>query len=283
MLSETKSRFVGKKIIYIIICLLFFTQQFLSQEKDSLIQLYSGLGDTLDRFDRDYFELLQNIEGFKSATFYIRDNKYLVSNVVFIDNGNLYDTISIQNISALQEARSKIGQSLLENETKYNSPREVIISTRNGKTFSGNLDMFSKDNLYLSSIQDFQTGESTDQNFLIPVFEIDTITFVGESNVLSSMGWGALIGFALGVTIGFVSGSDSGESLSFPAPAKAGLAGGGLGLIGGIIGLIFGLTSSADDEVFRVESQSDVLKLKDYAKYHLRYDEAIEQEYEISK
>ena len=75
--NSGKSRYAGKKIIYVFLILLFFASKHLPQEKDSLIQLYPGLGDTLDHFDRNYFELLQNIEGFKCATFYLRNDKHL--------------------------------------------------------------------------------------------------------------------------------------------------------------------------------------------------------------
>lgn len=76
-----------KNLIFVLIVVILLSVQVNSQEQDSLIQLYPGLGDTLEFFDREYFQLFQNIEGFEYAVFYIRDNKELVSKVTRIENG----------------------------------------------------------------------------------------------------------------------------------------------------------------------------------------------------
>ena len=61
-----------KILIYKLLTFVLFISSAYSQQKDSLIQLYPGLGDTLELFNRDYFELFQNIDGFEYATFYIK-------------------------------------------------------------------------------------------------------------------------------------------------------------------------------------------------------------------
>ena len=51
------------------------------------------------------------------------------------------------------------------------------------------------------------------------------------------------------------------------------------GFIGGIVGLIVGLVSSTDDELIQYNSQEELFKLNDYAKYYFIYDEVIENKY----
>lgn len=267
------------KIIYYLLITIFVSSISFSQETDSLIQLYPGFGDTLDRFDRDYFGLLQNIDGFEHATFYIRNDKYLISKITFTYYGILRDTTAIQNIGVLHSEQLKIKQLLLKCGKQDYTPREVIISTKNGKTYSGKLDMFSKDNVYLSSMQNLQAGESIEQDLIIPVSKLDTITFEGESEVFSSVGWGVLAGIVLGGLIGLASGDDEGGFVNFTKEEKAVGAGGFLGLLGGLIGLIFGLTSSSDDEIIQINSQVDMIKLKGYAKYRLKYEKPYPKQY----
>jgi hypothetical protein len=60
-IRETRIKVVNSTILNIIL----FMSVLFSQEKDSLIQLYSGLGDTVDQFVSSYFEIFQNIEGYQ--------------------------------------------------------------------------------------------------------------------------------------------------------------------------------------------------------------------------
>ena len=262
-----------KKIIYMLLTFVLFISSAYSQEKDSLIQLYPGLGDTLYLFDRDYFDLFQNIDGFEYATFYIRNDKYLISKVAFTNNEILYDTTAIQNIGVLQSERSKIEQSLLENDKQDYSPREVIISTKNGKTYSGKLDMFSKDNLYLSSTQDLQSGEDAKAKLSIRVSKLDSIIFIGESDVLYSTAMGTLAGATFGGVLALAASGDELMQGIFL------IAGAFFALIGGASGLLIGLSNSEDDIVIRIDNQIDLLKLKNYAKYYFRNDKTLEEKY----
>ena len=111
-----------KGIKYLFLFLLLNSSNISSQERDSLIQLYPGLGDTVDSFNASYFELFQNIEGFEHAVFYIRDNKRLVSKVTYSENGKTNDTTFIQLLSALDNARKKI-------EKEFNS-RLMALQTK---------------------------------------------------------------------------------------------------------------------------------------------------------
>lgn len=263
-----------KKIKYLVITLILFAaSQNYSQERDSLIQLYPGIGDTLDQFDREYFELFQNIDGFEYATFYIRNDKYLISKIAFTNNEILYDTTAIQNIEVLHADRLKIEQSLVENDKQDYTPREVIILNKNGNTYSGKLDMFNKDNVYLSSTKNLHKEASTELNSLIPVTKLEKITFESESNVLTSVGWGALVGAALGGIMALASGGDELAQGLFL------IAGAVFAVVGAGIGYFIGMSDSEDDVVIRINNQIDLLKLKGYAKYRLKYEKSYPKQY----
>jgi hypothetical protein len=245
----------------------------LCQERDSLIQLYPGIGDTIDVFEREYFGLFPNIDEFEQAQLYIRDNSSLVSKITYAAEGILKDTVSVQQLSALNGVRLSIKKIEMENDEKLETLHEVTILTKDGKTYDAKLVMFNKYYLYLLS------GESSGSGFMIPLSNINNVVLLGESEAVYSMGVGALLGGVIGAIIGFISGDDESGFLQFTAGEKA--IGFGLifGIVGGIIGLSSGLGSSTDDETIQINSQHDVIKLRDYAKYYFIYDEEVENSY----
>lgn len=267
-----------KNLIIIFITVILQSIQVSSQEQDSLIQLYPGLGDTLEFFDREYFQLFQNIEGFEYAVFYIRDNKELVSKVTRIENGIRADTSFVLPLSALIRMRSRMDLLDIENHKKVESPREVIITVKNEHKYKGKLMMFSKDYLYLFT-EDNGVNSTKNNSYKIKIADVDSIIILGESKVLSSMGLGALTGLVIGGVIGLASGDDSEGFLRFSAGEKAIGLGGFFGFIGGIVGLISGLLSSTDDELIQYNIQKELFRLNDYAEYYFIYDEVIENKY----
>ena len=244
-----------------------------AQVRDSLIQLYPGIGDTIFSFDREYFELFQKIDGFEYAVFYIRDNEKLVSKVTFNFEGKIKDTVSTYGLSSLQNIRSKIRKIDEENNKKLKSPREVIVFTKDNNQYKGLLEMFSKENLYLIS------SEQSDYKYKIPISKVDSIIIPGESKVASSIGWGALIGFVVGGLLGIVGGDDEEGFIKFTAEEKALGGGAFLGLVGAIIGLIVGLSSSESDQEIQIEKDSDILGLNSFVYYYFIYNETREKKY----
>jgi hypothetical protein len=241
------------------------------QTRDSLIQLYPGIGDTIYSFDREYFELFQNVDGFEYAVFYIRDKNELVSKVTFNFEGILKDTVSTYGLQALENVRSTIRKIDGENNKKLDSPREVIIFTKDENQYKGLLEMFSKKNLYLIS------SEQTDYRYKIPISNVDRIFLTGESNVLASVGIGALIGIAVGAVIGYVA-SDEGDYFGGKG-GGATISGAFFGLVGAIIGLIAGFADSESDQEIKIEKDSDILELKRIAYYYFIYNETREMKY----
>jgi small nuclear ribonucleoprotein (snRNP)-like protein len=266
-----------KNFFYFFISIAVLTSTLLPQRKDSLIQLYPGIGDTLQTFDRNYFELFQNISGFESATFYIRYQDRLVSKIKYIKDNSFYDTTAIQSLAVLQSIRKQIENTLLKNDSVTYSQQETIVSTKDGKEYEGNLDMFSKTNLYLSEVEALQSEKDLNMNVSIPVNEVNTIILIGSSNVLYSTAVGVLAGGTFGAIIGFASGDEEGGFVNFQKEEKAFGLGVTFGLIGGTVGFMIG--ESEDDVVIKIDSKNDLLKLKDNAKYYFQYDKSIEEKY----
>ena len=141
------------KKYFLTICLLFNVSFFslLAQERDSLIQLYSGMEDTICYVDRAYFGLYNQIEGYEYAMVFIRNNEELISRVTFSENGILKDTVLINDLSILENTRSKIEQIEKEYDKKIELLHDVKVTTNDDKTYEGVLDGFSKNHLYLFS------------------------------------------------------------------------------------------------------------------------------------
>ena len=81
-----------KITIYILLIIVSCSQFLRSQQRDSLIQLYSGIGDTIDFIDREIFDLYPDIEGYKYAQLFNRDDEFLVSKIVYSNNTIRNDT-----------------------------------------------------------------------------------------------------------------------------------------------------------------------------------------------
>lgn len=241
-----------------------------AQTRDSLIQLYPGIGDTIYLIDREYFELFQNVDGFEYAVFYIRDNKELISKVTSKLERVNKDTLFIQNISVLENVRLKIKKIDGENNKKLESPREVIVFAKDENQYKGLLEMFSKENLYLIS------AEQSDYRYKIPISNVERIVLPGESNVLSTLGIGALIGAGVGALIGLAASDDGGFITKEGQVAAGGIF---FGLIGAIIGLVSGLVSSESDLEIHIKKDSDILMLKNIAYYYFIYNETREKKY----
>ena len=139
--------------------------------------------------------------------------------------------------------------------------------------------MFSKKNLYLSNAQDLQSEEENKLKLSIPVSQLDSILYIGESDVLYSTAVGTIAGAAFGALIGYAMGDDEAGFFSLSKEEKAFGLGLTLGVVGGLSGLLVGLSNSEDDINIKINDQLDLLKLKDYANDNFNYDDSAEQDY----
>jgi hypothetical protein len=267
------------KIFYLLLAVTFVSLPLHPQEKDSLIQLYPGLGNTIDLFDREFFNLYSNIEGFQEASLYIRNNNKLISRLKLKISNEIIDTTFIQPLAILDKVRLNIAKLDNENNKKLGIETDAIVSLKDERLIKGRLSMFSKSNLYLISENEDENKILQSDALKIRLSNVNQINVLGQTRTWSYAGWGALIGLAFGGLVFLTSKEDNSTS-----PGIGGFGTRGLELIsgpilGGLVGLIIGSGSSTDDEIIQIESQYDFLKLKDYAKYYFRYDESVEQEY----
>jgi len=256
-----------KKIIYALLTFILFSSFAYAQERDSLIQLYPGLRDTLDLFDRDYFELFQNIDGYEYAVFYIRNDEDLISKVTYYDDGLLRDTVFVQRVSALLGARSRIQEIEKENQSKLEMETEAIVILKDERIIKGRLRMFSKKYIYIISENENETGGHALDYLEVPLVKIDQIKILGSSKTWSYMAYGVAIGLLL-FPINYLVGGWAYITAWILNP-----------ITDGIIGLIVGASSSRYEDVYIIETQPDILKIKDYAKYYFQYDESVEKNY----
>ncbi len=86
-----------KKIIYKLLTFVLFVSSAYPQQKDSLIQLYPGLGDTLEFFDCDSFNCFKN-RWISICILIIRDEQ------LFQDYNCIFqkDTIFIQSLTIVK-------------------------------------------------------------------------------------------------------------------------------------------------------------------------------------
>jgi hypothetical protein len=262
------------KLFYLLFTIILLSVTTQAQERDSLIHLYEGIGDTIYSFEREYLRLFPQIKGFEYATFYIRNDDELVSRITFQTDNELKDTIFIQDMAVLDKLRLDIKKFDTENRKKRDSPKNVIVYTKEEKQYAGLLEMFSKKDLYLLSI------EQNNYRFKIPLVDVEKIVIPAESKVLSSIGWGALVGVVVGALIGFASGDDEGDMIEFSAGQKALGAGAALGLLGALVGLFVGLGASEDEHQIEFNDESDIIKLMDIAYYNFIYNKSLESVYD---
>ena len=263
----------------LLLSLTLFTSVILSQERDSLIQLYPGIGDTIDLFDREFFNLYSDIDGYQKASLFIRDNSKLVSRLQLDISSELVDTAFIQPLSILKKVRTEISKIDKENDNRLKIEADVLISLNDSRSISGRLSMYSKNYLYLISENEVAINFPQSNTLKIPVSNVNQINMLGKNKTWSYAGWGALIGLVVGGISYFSTNENNSTNTS--------IDGGGFNdaeiitapIFGGLIGLIIGGASSTNDEVYRIDSEYDLLKLKDYAKYYFQYDESVEKIY----
>lgn len=254
------------------------------QESDSLIQLYPGMEDTISFVNRTYFGLYNQFSGFQSATIYLNDSEDLISKITYEKNGILKDTIIISDKSVLESTRQKMAALLQEYDKKFVEPDDAVVRTYLGGKYSGKLEAFSKDYLYLRSNRNFFSGEEKEFYFKIPASNVDEVVIIGKAEYLSPVLWGAGIGFISGFLfpLGFAASVDEVTQEEIEPEFDFGTSL-GLGvlfaLIGAAVGWGIGWLSADDDELIRFKTDQSVIRLKEYARYHFRTDKPFDEYY----
>ena len=256
-----------------------------AQVPDSLIQLYPGMDDTITYVDRTYFGLYNQISGFQSAVVYIKDGEELISKIRYEENGELKDTILINDLSVLESTREKIELLLQEYDQELKEPYEVELRTYNGSKYMGILEGFSKKYLYLKSDKNFLAGESGGFKYKISAVDVDEIVIKGKSDYLTPILWGSGIGFLTGflAPIGF--GGLVSESLDEEYKPEIKITSEWVAfafvfaMLGAAIGAGIGWLSANNDETIRFKTDQSVIRLKEYARYHFKQDKPFDEYY----
>ena len=239
-----------------------------AQQADSLIELVPGIGKRIGIVDKEYYGLFPRFKSFEKAELFIRDHKQLISKISYFELNQIKDTTLIQSIFVLDSLRSQINQIQEEYDNKFTSPVEVKVVTVSGDKYEGKLEMFSKRYLYLFSDKSIVTGGTSHLRVKIPVSDIEAVVVPGQSNVLLGIGIGALVGAVVGLAIGLSSAKDEKACIfTIKKEHQAICLSAFTGVIGSLAGLLFGVVSSSDDEVLGISRISDIIKLKEYAKY----------------
>jgi len=265
-----------KKILIILIILSLFTLEFKSQVRDSLIQLYSGIGDTIDYVDREIFELYQNIDGYEYAQLYSRDKNILVSKIVCTSNSLSYDTLLIQDITNLSDMRSKLSLFIVENDKRFDSPPEVFIFTSSGNSYEGKLDMFSKQFFFLTSNTNYVSEKNSSFKFKTPIANVDSVMIGMKKNMLPYVGGGAFLGFLSGFLIGTATFEDD---MGADKEVKWAVSGAIGALVGTFLGWLIGESVPNDYQTIQLYNRDSIIKLKDFAAYDFQYNKSSKEKY----
>ena len=266
-----------KKIIFILLTTILLGSQLQSQQRDSLIQLYSGIGDTIDYVDREIFELYPNIDGYEYAQLYSRDKKFLVSKIICSNTAMPYDTVLIENITRLSDMRGKLSLFIVENDKRFNSPPEAFISTASGNSYEGKLDMFGKRFLFLTSNTNYVSGENPSFKFKTPIAKVDSVMIGMKKNMFPYVGGGALLGLLSGFLIGTATFEDD---MGADKEVKWAVSGAIGALVGTLLGWLIGESIPNDYLTIRFNTPDDVIKLKGYAAYDFQYNKSSKEEYD---
>jgi len=264
------------RIIYILISSVILTSSILPQERDSLIQLYSGIGDTIDFIDREIFGLYPDVNGYKYVQLFKRDGEFLVSKITYLDDGILRDTLIIEDYYQLYFLRQNVTKILMGNDKKLNSPLDASVFTNTGAQYDGRFEMFSKRYLYLNSDFNYLKDNSSAFDYKTPFLIVDSIQIAVKSNDGPYVEYGALGGFALGLIAGIATFNDD---MGADKEIKWVVTGGIGAIVGGLLGWLIGESLPPDIVNIRFNTPYDVTKLKDYSAYYFQYNKTLEEKY----
>lgn len=245
-----------------------------SQEADSLIQLYSGLGDTLKFFDRRYLGLFPEIEGFNYAVFYVRNNDSLVTKIYTSENDSIKENVKASNLKKLDSLHSIIRQIDLMNTQLKNEINEFSLITKESNEIVGYLEMFDENYLYVIA-ENVSADHPAIDRYRIPVSHISEITLKGTSNLLTGICIGGAVGSAIGAVVMAAIDEDEQKQnvdpwescMDIDDEVNAAAACVTIALGGFLVGTIVGISTSTDDNTIYFDSKFDVLKLKHRCAY----------------
>jgi len=276
---------------YILITQLLFSAFVLPQGVDSLIQIYPGIGDTVDSFTSNYIGLFPEIEDFNYAVFYVRNNESLITKIYTSPSDSSNEIILIRKLSSIDSLQYIIRQIDLINAELLNERRDFSLFTNDENYIEGEIEMFDENYIYVIA-EGVRADHLSRMKYRIPVKDISEINLEGSSNVLLGMCIGGAAGAVIGLVVAnsiknsaetneanSVSNAASNCSSEFGASMAAGAAFAAITLGGFLVGTLIGVTTSEDDEVFNFYNEKDVLKLTGRVAFVLKKESGIKENY----
>ena len=231
----------------------------LAQESEKVFIVSPLIGDTLSLEERDYYNLLPTINGFKFAIFYLDADSLLDVRVSYKTRNGIRDTL-INNYKSLANMRIYLFKVDIE------MARKVTVYLENKTNIVGGFLAINHD-LVLIYSEECEEG-TVNSNCLKKINNTEIKKFVipGESNIGESVIWCTIIGMAVGSVTGVVINESTNGWEEFNASSA--LAGGLVGsCIGLLTGLIYGSVTSEPDIVIQPFSANNIKGLSQYSVY----------------
>jgi hypothetical protein len=245
-----------------------------SQEQDSLIEIYPGIGYSMDLDEMNETGLLnlKRFSTFVDAKYFIRDDSLLIVKVAYLDESSkTKDSVLLFNKSIVGNIRASIHQIKLDKAQNPDQYQQVTVMTNNGDHYYCVIEYADQNTLTILNKEFDYTSSALSETKRITLLkaEINKVMINGESYVMNGLLIGTLTGFLTGAIIGYADGDDPPSQWLFHMTAgeKAIFSGIALGAIGMVAGLIVGLTATTYDEEIIVNEEYDLTELNEYAIY----------------
>ena len=247
-------------ILRLTLFVLFFYSTSYSQDRDSVIQLSSSIGDAMDyaemkKFNFNFFERLNE---FQHAVFYLRNDTLLVAKAIYLDTWNKADSTIIFKSGSYGKYRASIRQTELEEVKKIMDSRRVNVFSKK-ELFSEVVIESADEELLTLIIPEIKYDENK-----FPIInrtriyknDIKKVIVLGNSNILSGLGYGFAAGFAIGALAGSSSNNLEGVFVITGAIIGAG---------GALVGLIIGAATTDYEEDILITDDYDLRELEKYS------------------
>ncbi len=227
-----------KTLIICLLLLLFNISLLNGQESQKPFIISPFIDEKLDKIEANYFEFFPTFRDFQEATFYLKPDSTLSTNIKYMWNNRLIDTTATyKDKSTLLKLRNRINEKLIK-DIKDKKVEELGLTIENNLLYRGNI--YSSFDGKIKFIKAGFTELKADdiiEDYIPTIYysEIKTVTtYENDTGVIllsTAVGIGAGIG--LGVLLGPVLMERDEGMLDFREL--------GGGVIGGIIGSLIGL------------------------------------------
>ena len=265
------------RLSIIFVCLIIFSSNLIMAQQEEPLIISPFVGNTLDRVERDFFEVLPTIEEFEEAKFYLNSDNSLKAVIKLNRNGVKTDTV-LERYSSRKQLELLIVSNILKNISNDEN-KVVSIKLKKRKSEMKEQRIYTINDSTMFTINQSRLEEkvtnprySMVKGTRLPKIERVIIQGQGISNyILPSMGVGAGVGLLTGIAIlslKFEGTSSENELVNASRGAYAfgvmllvPLIGAGIGLlISPIVGVIF----SEGDKSIDPNTPSGLAELEPY-------------------